>query len=252
MSKLVIEAPTRTLPSFPGRSEPTINRGFLIKGHNRFYLKYSERKGHVLYICAVCQNAYMYAKMAHDCCLIEKPVSMAVINSLEQLYSLPEPEVKPEHRPTPRTKQPGDGVKHPDRWGHWRRGKPGTRKQAFADYYRAFDQVDRAYQYGQIIELERLYPTEVTKVKKERNSLQRLAFAFHTGSWEAVRSVFMAALAEERQQTIKSVQQQAEAVSAENQRLLTIGNLDEIRQGVNELTRDLNKEAKQRRSRKRR
>lgn len=148
-----------------------------------------------LYLCPVCQQTHVYAEEARLCCRSRKPVSLAVINSLEALYSHP-PVPQPPHMPTPRLKKEnGEGTGYKDRWGHWRRGKKLTTAQKKSDYTRAMLAIHRACSATVISHLEALYPTP-TPEYRETTALQKLAYAFRLGSWDAVRSIFLKTIEE--------------------------------------------------------
>lgn len=139
---------------------------------------------------------------------------MTVINSLTALYEYtPEVKIRPfkKHSNHRSKKRPGDGTLRPDKWGHWRRGKPGKRPyggkkaelaQKQADYNRVFKKLEREHEREVIEQLERLYPTPPPPPKRERSALQKLAYAFYLRQWDSVRNIYLAAIQEAENRAI--------------------------------------------------
>ena len=133
--------------------------------------------------CVICEVVYPTRFQAQKCCQDKKPYS-DFLNGVSAFHLA---KLK-SFRPLPRLtdKEPGEGIEYPDRNGHWRRGKPDTWLQKRANYHKAMSQgYDRHYQElrRELYELFKEWLEWDTKI----SPLQRLAYAYHYGGWEAVK-----------------------------------------------------------------
>ncbi|MBU0598688.1 hypothetical protein KKF61_06950 [Patescibacteria group bacterium] len=139
------------------------------------------------YACVICGQLYRERFTARNCCKDKKPASQQSAREAEHIL------LGKYHRLTPRTAQPGDGILHKDRWGHWHRGKNHTPQKSRADYERAFKNLEAQHKQAQVERLEKLFPSitiedfERSPKARSRTPLQRLAWAYINHNWEAVR-----------------------------------------------------------------
>ena len=140
------------------------------------------------YLCSHCGRPHGYAAAAYNCHRSKKPVSRAVLDALLTILHKP---LHP-HNPTPRTHAPGDGVTHPDKHGHWYRGN-NHEKRLTADYHHAIFNLKFQLTQEDCLRLNKLFPEwsdeeEIRRMTNPHSPMQKIAFAFHTGNWGAIRN----------------------------------------------------------------
>lgn len=91
----------------------------------------------------------------------------------------------PEARPR-LDKEPGEGTEYPDRWNHWRRLVYGSEEYNKVQINRANHNLQK--REGKIDKLLSDFLTGKPQIWKDSISpLQRLAYAYHHGGWEAIK-----------------------------------------------------------------
>lgn len=142
------------------------------------YFKVIENgKSYACVICGTIYDGWGARHQAKSCCSDKKPVSLQAIRQAEEILA------SKHHMPTPRLqKEPGEGIRFKDRWGHWRRGKPGSAPQTRAEYHKAFSHIEKQIKQEEIARLNQLMPPDPVI---ERTPRQKLAYAIITGNYEA-------------------------------------------------------------------
>lgn len=146
------------------------------------------------YVCPVCGTIYEGAFSRRDaeyCCHDKKPVSQIALRAAEEILE------QSYHVPTPRTKQPGDGEKWRDKWGHWRRGKKKEKRpQLRADYNKTFEKIAREMEAERLAELDDIFYSLDDTVKdwlttfhKSTDSWdKKIAYAWNIRNYELMKS----------------------------------------------------------------
>lgn len=129
--------------------------------------------------CTYCLADYSDVSKATHCHWRFKPVVLALVQAAEvagggQLARL-------SRRKRPQAK--GEKIEYPDTYGHWYRGRQRL-KRLKVIYHKAWRSIEAFRRVQDIERLEKLYPTPE---KPPRTPLQRMAYGYITGCWDAVR-----------------------------------------------------------------
>lgn len=147
------------------------------------------------YLCPACGKTYPERKLASACCEAEKSgQSTKYMGVLWEVQAIANKSPSVDKRETKHTRNPDNphpGVRHPDQYGHWYRGKVFNQTQKEAQYSRAFSWIDRQARLGALQRLEGLYGSVFAgepHIKENRRSpLQRMAYAFYRHDWESLK-----------------------------------------------------------------
>jgi len=138
------------------------------------------------FVCPVCSKEYHSLYRAVRCCFKGKPYSGSALYQAKQILSKSLPKVPhPRHRPP--KESPDQGITYPGRYGHYSRAK---KDELFLQYHRAWEFILAAQRQEVTKKLDKVYGSgdgEPVYRVRSTTHLQRLAYAFHNGSWERVR-----------------------------------------------------------------
>lgn len=155
------------------------------KGYNPMPTHY-KRLDNGRFSCVVCGTIHPIRFYAQVCCKRFKPFTGTAVYAAEQILA-----DKAEPLPCPRIedKPPDDGITHPDRNGHWYRGKKHSEKGKVSAYYQAQHKNEMQYRKEQR-ELLKTLISEFTENSADESPspLRRLAYAFHLYNWEMVKN----------------------------------------------------------------
>jgi len=160
-----------------------------------YYKRLSSQK----YACIVCGQVFDGAFALQDaktCHKSLKPLSEQALRQAEAILN------KSIHLDTPRTAGPEDGIKHPDKWQHWHRGKPGTPKQITADVNRAMTWLDKELSASRLDAINHMWSFDadlkewLTKFHAARSNEQLIAFFYHKRNYQMMK-VYIDRLVEE-------------------------------------------------------
>lgn len=154
---------------------------------------YYKRLSGKRYLCPCCGSVYdnpFARKEAQDCCSDKKLANYNVLDEAAQVVFLAE------HPPVKETRNrdltnPHPGVKQPDNYGHWYRGKVFNESKVEAQYHRAFKYIDRQARLTELQRLDALFaPWDAEAMMKpcRRSPLQRMAYAYYLRDWESLKN----------------------------------------------------------------
>ncbi|TRZ50585.1 MAG: hypothetical protein D4S01_06385 [Dehalococcoidia bacterium] len=153
---------------------------------------YYKRLSGKRYLCPICGSVYdspFARKEAQDCCQDKKLANFNILDEANHIaFLVDHPPVK-ERRPHDPA-NPHPGVKQPDKYGHWYRGKVLNEKKVEAQYQRAFKWIDRQARLTELQRLDALFaPWDAEAMMKpcRRSPLQRMAYAYFRHDWESLK-----------------------------------------------------------------